>query len=253
MASTVRIKDLFDEEIKKGISIWTGGRDVVEYERLRPEEEDAVVRVVRLYGRFLEKIAPSIAKDWYEHESAFLKWAGVAKAKFPENKPITFPSQPGTLGVLPLFPQAIKYAATVPTSFKNNKWEIDVTEGSKAYLLGSDTAFYKACSDTGKHEFFVIMQDGLIEIGTTPSAQQFKIVSEVETKYGIYTAQPLKELEYESGKRLYRYPTLGMIPVYHDFGIKWYFLPDRSGTAHMMLLGIVIYEHDLFKDLTWIS
>jgi len=53
----------------------------------------------------------------------------------PEKKSYTFPSQTGTLGVAWLFPQAIKYATTVPTSYNTNSWDIPLTAGSEGILV----------------------------------------------------------------------------------------------------------------------
>jgi len=256
---SINLRDLFREELGEGINVFTGGRDVVNVERLTREEEDAVLMCVRMVERQLALISPSLAADWRKHESAWLKWAAVAKGLFPEKKPVSFPSEPGKIGVAPLFPQAIKYAAspsdTAPcyTNYETNKWTIPLTAGTAAWILGDGSHYYKASPQTNKHAMLVVMQDGVIEVGTTPSAQQFRIVTEIYSRYGIYVANPLVDNTIEHGKLIYRYPTPGMIPVYHDLGIMWGFMPTRDGKADIRLLGLVFYEHDLFPTVTWIA
>jgi len=256
---SINIKDLFKEELNRGLNVLGLGRETVEYMELEESEVDAIERCVKMGVRILEKVSPTAAKIFEEHLSIFLKFGGIAKAHFPESKPIKFPSEPGCIGVNLLFPQAIKYAATpsasVPcyTDFKTNKWEIDLTEGTRAYLLGSDTAYYKASPQTAKHELIVICQNGIIEIGSTPKLGQFRVLSEIQQKYGIWTPHPLVDVSVEPNKQVFIYPTLGVLPVYHDLGVKLYAMPYYSGTAYIRLLGIVFYEHDLFPDVTWIT
>ena len=105
---SVELGRLLGEELARGIDVFAGGRTRVDYEELRPEEEDAVERCFRAGLEHLEKVAPTIAASIRPQLGLALKFAGVAKAIFPESKPIAFPSEPGTIGVNWLFPQAIK-------------------------------------------------------------------------------------------------------------------------------------------------
>jgi len=95
------------------------------------------------------------------------------------------------------------------------------------------------------------MKDGAVEIGSTPRIQQFRLITEAETKWGIWTVYPLIEQTIEPGKTIYQYNTLGIIPVYHNFGIKWTAMPKYTGTSILKLLGLFFYEHDFMPDLTW--
>jgi hypothetical protein len=181
-------------------------------------------------------------------------------ATFPVRKNYAFPSVPGTLGVAWLFPQALRYAATpsasLPayTSYKPNSWDIDITAGKPAWLLGDGTNFYKASPEAEKHSFILIFNNGVIEVGSTPSAQQFKIMTEGKRDYGIYTVEPLVEIPVEKAVAIYQYPTpLGAMFVDHNRGVMWGFLPTRTGTATIKLLGLVFYEHDFAADFKWIA
>jgi len=242
-----------------GLDIFVGGKDSVPKEDLKPEEEEAIARCVEMVARSLKKTVPSIVDDWRSHLEAFKVFGGVAKAIFPETKPISFPSQPGHIGVVPLFPQIIKYAATASssapayTSYTTNKWEISLTAGTAAYIFGDGTNFYKADPQTSEHMLLVICQDGVLEVGSTPKIDQFQIYTEVSRGLGVYAAQPLADISIEPGKTIYQYPTLGIIPVYPDLGIMWGFMPKYSGTAVIKLLGIAFVEHDYLASLKWVS
>jgi len=237
-----------------GVKIASLGRDVLPYTDLAPEEIENVVRVFNAGVEHLRKISPKLAADIARQARLAIEFAAVAKATFPiRGKNYTFPSVPGHLGVAWLFPQAIKYSATVPTGYANNSWDIPITAGTKAYILGSDTAFYKTSSEVDKRSFILIFDNGVVEYGSTPSAQQFRLISDAKQDWGIYTVDPLLEIPLESNVALYQYPTpLGAVFVDYTRGVKWYFMPTRSGVATIKLLGLVYYEHDFASDVKWI-
>jgi len=259
MAKTVDLASLFEEEKRAGISLFLGGRPTVEYVELSDAERAAIDRCVNQTLAILRKTAPSLASEFERHRSIFHKFGGIAKGIFPEAKPIQFPSQAGGIGVNPIIPQAIKYAATPSsdypcyTSYTTNKWTISLTAGTAAYIFGNGTNYYKASPTTNKHALMVIMQHGLIEIGSTPSIIQQKLWTQAESKYGIWATHPVAEIPIEPNKTIYQYNTIGVIPVYHDFGIQWGILPAESKTATLKLVGLVFYEHDFLSDLTWVS
>jgi len=206
--------------------------------RVAPEVYDAIVKPVP--GADLEKLV--------------LTFAAVAKAQFPTQKPYAFPSVPGKLGVAWLIPQAIKYNANVPTGYSSNSWDISITAGTKAYLLGSDTAYYTTSSTTNAYSAILIFYNGLVEIGTTPSAQQFRLISQSKTDYGIYTVEPLIDVPVEKGKTIYLYPTpMGALYLDYNTGVKWYFMPTRTGTATIKMLGLVFYEHNFLADTVYLT
>ena len=215
------------------------------------------------YGvEHLRKILPKVADDIASQKALVLQWAGVAKATFPVRKNYQFPSTTGSLGVAWLFPGAIKYAATPSdsapayTSYGTNSWDISLTAGTPIYFFGDGTNFYKASPTTDKHSFLLVLNNGIIEFGTTPSLYAFRLISEGKRDYGIYTVQPVKEIPVEKDTVAYQYPTpMGALPISYDRGIMWGAVPDRTGTSTIKLLGLVFYEHELYPDLgnTWIS
>lgn len=256
----MRIVDLFKEEIDRGIPIAALERREINYYPLSKDEVDVVRRVFRVGVEHLRKISPVIASDIEIQESLAIKMAGVAKAVFPVVKSYAFPSVPGSLGVNWIFPQAIKYVATPSatspayTSYATNSWDISLTAGTEAFLFGSSTDWYKASPATDAHTFLLIFNNGVIEIGSTPKAEQFRLISEGKQDYGIYTVEPLVEEKVEPNKVLYQYPTpLGALFITHDRGIRWSFLPKVSGTATIKLLGLVFYEHAFASTVKWVA
>jgi len=248
------------EELKAGIPVAALDRQTVSFVELSDTEKRWVNYVFDNGLRHLRIVAPSIASYIEAQRGLAINMAGVAKATFPVRKNYAFPSVPGSLGVAWLFPQGLKWVATPNasnpcyTSYSTNSWDISVTAGTNAYLLGDGTNFYRASPMTAQHSMLLIFNNGVIEIGSTPKIDQFRLYSEGLTKYGIYTVAPIMEIPIEEGKTIYQYPTpMGATPVFYDKGIMWGFMPRLSGTATIKLLGLVFYEHDLFPTLKWVA
>lgn len=244
------------EQLKNytGVSLAALDRAQLPVAQLDPKEEDVIKRVFYYGIAHLKKVAPSIAVDIERQYKLALAMAAVAKGLFPAKKNFSFPSVPGSLGVAWLFPQAIYYASGVATGYTANSWDIPITAGTKAYLLGSDTAYYKTSSTTDSRSLILIFENGLVEVGSTPSAQQFRLITESKGDYGAYAVEPLVEVSVEPNKAIYQYPTpLGALWVDYNTGVKWYFMPTRSGTATIKMLGLVFYEHDFLKDAKWVA
>lgn len=259
MAATERPIRVDDIAERAGVPIAGLGRQMLSYVDLSKEEERAVERVFDMGIEHLRKVAPSIAADVERQRQLAIIMAGVAKATFPFRKNYAYPSVPGSLSVAWLFPQAIRYAATpgptAPcyTSYKPNSWDIDVTAGTPAWLFGDGTNFYRASPTTNRHSFILVFRNGVVEVGSTPSIEQFWIISEAKRDYGIYTVEPLVDVPVEKGVALYQYPTPGAVFVSHESGIMWGFMPRTSGTKTIKLLGLIFYEHDFASSLMWVA
>ncbi|MEM4546878.1 MAG: hypothetical protein QW328_08990 [Nitrososphaerota archaeon] len=241
-------------ELFKGepFDVVSGGRDVVEYEPLKESEERAIERCVMCTYRVMRKVSSSIAEEFLAHMSVFKKFGMIVKRAFGVSKPITFPAQAGTIGVSPIIPQAVKYATTGEgsyTGYVDNTWNIDLTANTPAYILGSATNYYRASPTSEQHVLLVIMQDGIIEIGTTPKLKQLRYESEQQTKWSPWAVHPLVELPIDSDRTIYQYNTIGVIPVYHDLGVKLVAMPYASGTATIPLLGVFFYEFNFWSTL----
>jgi hypothetical protein len=253
------VVSLFKEELDKGIPVFFGDRESVPYAELEAEEKRAIQKVFNYGLAQLRRVSPKIASDIEPQLSLAIKVAGIFKDMLPEKKTYTFPSQTGSLGVAWIFPQAVRYAATPDatkpcyTSYKANSWDIDLTAGTNAWLFGDGTNFYRSSPTTGAHSALLIFNNGIIEVGSTPKTEQFRLIAEGYTKYGIYTVAPIVEERIEEGRLIYQYPTpLGAVPIFYDKGIMWGFKPRASGTATIKLLGLVFYEHDFAPDLKWV-
>jgi len=58
----------------------------------------------------------------------------------------------------------------------------------------------------------------------------------------------------EKNVALYQYPTpLGALFVSHERGVMWGFMPKRTGTVTIKMLGLIFYEHDFMSSLKWAS
>ena len=240
-----------------GIQVYGGGRVQFEEETLTESDISAIDNFFDdLIGQ-LRLVSSKIADLYRRQREVIMRFAGVAKATFPERKNFSYPSQTGTIGMVPIIPQALKYTATPSdtepayTSYKTNSYDIDIVAGTPAYFLGDGTNFYKASPTTEKHSFMVILKNGIIEIGTTPSIEQFRVYTDKETKWGIFTPHILAEMPIEDGKLLYQYNTIAAIPVDHVSGTMFGFMPRRTGTMTVKLVGVVFYEHAFLPDLTW--
>jgi len=257
----VSVRELFAHEAKPkeegglGIPIFSP-KDDVSFEPL-PEKDEREVKKVFDYGvRHLELISPRIADIVREQWPVVKKVAAIFKTMLPEKKPYKAPSEAGSLGVTWLWPGAIRYAATPSdtapcyTSYPANSWTLDLTAGTPVYFFGSDTNYYKASPTTGKHSMILVFKDGVLEIGSTPKLQTFRVEAEGKTKYGIYSVAPVVEERVDPNRNIYLYPTLmGATMVFYDVGIKWAAMPLETGKSTIKLLGLVFYEHELYPDL----
>lgn len=246
------------EEIQAGIPVAALEKRTVSYVDLSDTERKWVEYVFDSGVRHLRKVAPSIAEDIERQKELAIRMAGVAKATFPVRKNYSFPSVPGSLGVAWLFPQAIKWVATPNasnpcySSYNPNSWDIPVTAGTPAYIFGDGTNFYKANPNTEQHTFILVFENGVIEVGSTPTIEQFYLISEGKRDYGIYTVEPLVDVPVEKNVSIYQYPTpLGALFITHDRGIMWGFMPRTSGIKTIKLLGLVFYEHGFMSSLKW--
>lgn len=255
----MKLEELFAEERQRGIDIFFGGRESVEYIKPTQREIGEIEKCLNIAQSRLAKVSPTLAAEFANQKSLFIKFGGIAKALWPGTKPISFPSQTGHIGVNVLIPAFIKYYATASstypcyTDYTANSWNISLTAGTAAYLFGDGTNYYKASPTDEKHELIVIMQNGVVEIGSTPKIDQMRIITQAETKYGIWTVHPLIDVPIEQGKAIYQYNTIGAVPIFHDFGIMWKVMPTVSGTSTLKLIGIAYYEHDFASDTLYIS
>jgi hypothetical protein len=240
------------EELFKGYRFFGGGKTSEEAEVLSSDEEKAINDCLADVNTVLSKVCPPLADLMTAHKAFFLSAGRIAKAKM-DNKVISYPGQPGFIGVAPIVPQLLKYSATVPTSYPNNSWELTLTAGTPVYLLGSADAWYYASSTPGKRTLLAVPKDAIIELGTTPKLDQFRLTTEALTKFGPWCVCPLTEMSINDYRPIYQYVTHGSFIVTHDLGVRLEAMPKASGTSKVVILGLAFYEHELMPKLTWIA
>ncbi len=206
----------------------------------------------------LRRISPEVADEFELHEPFFLAHIGIFKAEV-KNKAYggERPSE-GEFGSIFIIPQAIRYVATPSAAepayshYDLNQWTISITAGTRRYLFGDGTNYYKARPTENYRMTLLIVRNGVLEVGTTPSLLQMKYWSRAEPK-GAFSAHTLVELPVESGYTLYQYNTPSAVPIHFDHEFMWEVMPYRTGTAKIVLLGIVLFEYDQFKDTVWVA
>jgi len=242
---------------RAGVTIAALDKKTFSFNELSESERRWVEWVFDTGIKQLKKISPVIADDIARQKELAVVAAGIAKAAFPSLKDYTFPSTPGNLGVAWLDPYTFKYRATPSpsypcyTSSTTHTWAIPITAQTPAYIMGTSTEFYRSSITTDARSYVLVFENGLIEYGSTPAVQQFQLGSDGKADYGAYNVPPLIELPIEKNVAVYQYPTpLGAVLVGFDRGIRWGFMPRRTGTMTLKLLGMVFYEHDFLKTLT---
>ena len=251
---TVSMQEFASKITAYGIPVFTGGRSSVTYTELSPEEQGTITMVVNKYAALIGKVSPSLAATVTSQLPAVLEFAKVAKAEMGD-KPITFPATSGSIGITPLIPQFINYGTigtyVAQTGYPLNSWEVTLTAGSAFYLLGSSTAFYVTSGQPNQRFAILILNDGLVEVGTTPKVDQFLVQTSVESKYDPYTADILFDQPIEFGKPIYQYPTLGVMFIDWNVGYRLAVMPRASGTSSIRLLGFAFYEYGVFNGSLW--
>ncbi|MEM2619078.1 MAG: hypothetical protein QW356_06305 [Candidatus Hadarchaeales archaeon] len=250
MPTSVTLEALFP-----GLRVFGGGRATVEVEELTDEEIKAVKDCIADYTLSLSRVSPPLADLIRAHEQFFLSCAKVAKGIFPTSKPIRYPSEPGTIGVMPIAPQFVRYKANVPSDYDLNTWNVSLTAGTPCYLLGSATAWYKTSSDTGKYTLLAIPKDGIVGVGSAPPVNQLVLSTEIQQKYSAWFVQPLRELSDDPDRPIFQFNTLGSLMLTHNLGVRLGMMPYASGTYAIKLLGLGFYEHDFLgtATLVWIT
>jgi hypothetical protein len=257
------------------VNIYMGGRTDSNYLALEPNEADAVRRAFRKGIDHLEMVAPRLAARFAPQEEAYVKWGGVAKAIFPEERPISYPAVAGTIGVDLIAPvnymynvgSAISTAAStydfcgyydkVTLSGVGKSWDIslvgtaDSTTNATKYLAGNGTYHYRANGLDQKHQLTVIAENGILEINSQPVIQQMQITTEAASQYSPMVMSPFTEFPVEKETQIYQYQTPGMIPLWHNFGTTIAVKPGRyvTATSTIPLFGMTFFEQGMYTAM----
>ena len=258
----VTVEEFFGEELSKGFNILLDGVDSLSVDALSDSEAKDIVKVAVYYAEQMRKVSIDLADLYVAHIPIFLKAAKWFK-DICRGKPIRW--RPGTndIGISVLIPYLLKPVTTPNSSnpyytdYKNNLWEMDLTAGSAANILGSgENTYYKSTSSEGSRIMLVIIQDGLLSVGDTPVIQQQIAWTERTSKsnFPVLPTSPIIELPIDKDRSLYQYNTPGVFITQPLYGYIWRVMPMYTmSSAKMPLLGFAFFERDVFNDLKWLT
>lgn len=251
----MNVEKLFAAEIADGIDIVAGGRNTVDYIEPSDEEQEIVRTIFENRAHQIKRISTAVYDSLMPQMEVFVKMAGIAKAVFPENRPIRYPSESGAIGCDFInLPHYIKYGTDTNdkslSDYEDGTFNIACeNKGDIKYILGSSNDWYRASPKSDAHSLLVFAKDGLLEIGSTPMFNQIQVTTEIQQKYAPITVNPLNQLlPVEEDKPIYQYPTLGVVPVYHNLGVRMAAKAVRTGTATVVPIGMIFYEHDFYNQ-----
>jgi len=235
-------------------AVAAGGIETFETEELSDEEESNIEDYLNEIADEIAKTSPKIASDFRNQIGNMKDQASHFKAKVdgkPYGDPVDSPD-PGQLGVNPIIPQHFGAGYYDTSADGRNKFTIDITEGTIAYLWGnSATEHFKTDSTTENRFHMFVMQNGIIHIADTPITQQFRYVTEKKT-YAAFDVQPLVVETIEENKTIYQYRTYAAFPLSYDLGSNLSFMATRtaSGVSYD-IIGVSFYEKQAFDSLVW--
>ena len=239
--------------------IYTGGVKETKAQSLDTEDMDSIDMFLGFMEGYLRRISPILADIFVNEQTRkFIEGlAEIAKAEF-DNKPIVWPCTKGNkICIAPLAPQFIRYVDSPSekypafSDYELNRWDISLTAGQPAYLLGPDYALHTDAS-MGRI-LFGIFKDGIVEIGTTPKIRQVRVTTDRDPNPGPIWLEPVQDIPVDVYKRIYVYPLPFHIPIL--LGVKYTLkvLPVYSGPSKLILLGVAFYEANFAEDLKWIG
>jgi len=228
--------------------------------KLEKEEKEVLRKCLDNIATAYGKVAPEIANTFKAQYDVIEFLASVFKGKIgiEAKKLVGFTPQPGMIGVNALIPQDIRYVktpdATNPaySQYELNSWDIALTAGTERWLLGDGTNYYRSKPEVNKRAVLVILKDGIVEVGTTPSFNQFIVRAETKP-YTPFTVHQLIDLPIEKNLTLYQYNTAGAIVCLYDYGMMLGGMPLVTKTSNMRLIGVCIYETDYAKELRYVT
>jgi len=245
------------EELWKSFDVLIGGLGTLESKPFNDLEAKKFDKFISDSAVVLEKVSAEIAADFRENAAFFKSVGEVFKAKVDKAFAGILPSS-GQFGVGLIIPQDIRYVATASSSepaysdYNLNSWDILFTAGTERFLLGSSTNFYKARPTVGSRCALVIVKNGIVEVGTTPSFNQIRVITE-RTNYPVLSVHPLVDQPIKEGYVIYRYNLPFNIPIFYDFGIKLSVMPMVTRTSNVRLIGVCFYEYDHRSALKYLT
>jgi len=227
---------------------------------LDAKEEEVFDKCFRAVVEYYKRVLPEVADIIDKQRDLVHLAARLFKGKIgiEAKKLVGFTPQPGMIGIQPLAPKDIRYVKTATATdpaysqYELNSWDLKVTAGTTKWLLGDGTNYYRSKPTVNQRALIVILKDCLVEIGTTPSFNQFIVKAETKP-YTPWVVHEFIDVTIQKNLTAYIYNTPGALLCMHDYGMMLGSMPVRTGTSNLRLVGFVFYETDYFKDLTWIS
>jgi len=233
---------------------------------LRGPEQRVVSSFLSHYANIIEKQLDSRAAQIIRRPETFafvsLLVAYFKASRLLTDKELVDVVRSNNIGIAPLTPQAIKYSTTGAgsnTGYNTNSWDIPVTAGTPAYILGGSgaTAFYKtsdygAAGNQDRKHLIAVFPSGYFEVGSTPTTDQFLFESEEKRDIAPFIMPPFTDVSLKLSEPIYQYDLPGFF-VDDVKGIKISFMPRQTKTMQLRLLGVVIYEYNFFSGLKWVT
>jgi len=204
---------------------------------------------------FYNKISPVIGETFKKARPFLLDLACIAKARF-DNKPINeqaleLPAS-GQMGGGPIIPYDLSKAWVTGTWPGDAKtvWDISLTAGTIAYLIGGSDWWFKTSSTTEKRSMIGIVKDGIFEIDATPALNQLRFETE-RVSYAPWRCPYTIIQTIEKEKTVYQYNVSGNLILNPDLGVKLSAMPFKSKTAYPFPVGMTFYEYAYHSALRW--
>jgi hypothetical protein len=240
------VKELFEEEANNGISYYNLGKDTYPLAPLSEEEIARIIYFVRNNAKLMQRADPYTAENFLKHESIIVKYAAIAKAIFGKNQPINYPATPGSIGIAPIIPQVLQ--STLNSGgvgwATDGTWDINLTAGTAPnYLLGT-TNFFTTSGTPNQQLLCLVLQDGVVEVGSTPAIDQLYLISVAKSQYTPWAVQPLVSESAMLGKSIYVYNTLGFFDLTSTLGVRFAARAKYNRSpANIRLIGVAYYEY----------
>ena len=250
---TANVNDLFMPFTQQGISIISPWKGTVPYMEPSAQEVSAIQQYLYPQLEILQENARPVYNIVASQEKLVYIAAGIFKAKLEGKSTYAYPPTPSSLGVGFLIPEFVLYASGVPTGYIPGTWRIPTTAGTPVYVLGSPTQWYTASATPGSRSFLLIFQDGLVEVGSTPTFRQMQVLTQTSPNYGPITVEPMVDVQIEPSKSYYIYPTLGALLIPYDIGVKLALMPYRTvpDGADVRLIGLAFYEYNFYSSMVY--
>ena len=245
------------EKFWRPYDVLIGGLGALSVEKFTDDETKGFDKFLEDSINALTKISPEIAADFKAQAPLFRTIGEVFKDKADKAFGGILPSS-GQFGVGLIIPQDIRYYtpadATHPaySDYTLNTWKIALTAGTIANILGDGTNFYKARPTDLYKTAMVIMKNGIIEFGTSPSINQLRVITE-RISYPAFSVHPLVDQPLDPDYTMYRYNFPFAISLFHDFGVRLDAMPLVTKTSDLRLIGVVFYEYDHRATLSYVS